>query len=159
MRTVYRWLGAAALVFGVAAGIKEYRDSRPRQDPVEQEQTILEKPIYEQSAQENQPVQEVPVPLPTRKRDPLESAPLNVKLGVASRRLYNAVRSTRLWKEGGIEVQRLELDEVGKYIKRVKDYNAGNLSDIEGRELLVEMQAYMQSTVMLDLEERQREAK
>ncbi len=155
MRTAYRWAAAACLVFGLGLAIKEYRGSVKQPDPVQQEEIIPERPLYEQPSQvqTTEPTQEPPVQI--GRRDLLENAPLEVKLGFASRQLYSVVRKSKAYREGGLEEKKLELAEVRGFTTRVGAYRAGTLNDEEGEQLLEEIKFYIREIM---LEDRRREA-
>ena len=142
-RGAYRAAWALTLGLGMAC--------TPGKEEVKTAVPVPENPVREVSAQEQhrgEPYFEIP--------RLAENTPLKTRLAVAYIQLCNTVRGTKSWREGGLEVKRLEMDELEKYSKRFRDFNSGKLTDSEAQELIVEMKAYTEETARQDFEERQR---
>src|SRR3989338_4757448 len=127
MRSVYKSLEKAAYraAWGLTLALgMSCTSGKEEVKPIVVEPEIPVKEIPAQESPIQYPISE-PIEEPTRRRDPFEGLPLNVRLGSVSGDLYTAVRSSKAYRKGNMETKRLELAEVHKFTNRAATYING----------------------------------
>ncbi|HLD57299.1 MAG TPA: hypothetical protein VJA47_03280 [archaeon] len=152
MREIYKSLEKAAyrsawgltLALGMSCTNREQEIKIVAPEPVKEVSAVKEIQIEEPVYEELEP------------RIPHSQVPVKYRVNGAYMRLCNVVKSTKAWREGGLEEKRIEMNELMKYSNRFRSFKAGRLTDQEAEELIVEMETYTDSTIMFEREDRQR---